>query len=297
MRSLDMPALPDCSPPPRIYLPSVQGLPVGTCDTHLHVFGEQASYPLAVGRGYTPHVCTLEHYRRMMNALGIQRAVLVQPSVYGVDNRALLDALRAGGAPFRGVVVPPADIADQQLQAMHDLGVRGIRLNLVNPHVLSTAVAIDLCHRVRHLGWHLQLQIRLTSAGAGDGISVPQLRALADRVPVPLVIDHMGRPDALDDVDAFIDFFARSDCWVKLSAPYRLSRQPWPYEDVSAFAQALIGARAGGLLWGSDWPHTELAGAAPQAGSLADLVNRWTGDPAIREAIFVDNPARLYGFY
>lgn len=293
---LTLPPTPDCAPPPQVYVPSTTRLPAHACDTHLHVFNDPIAYPLATGRGYTPHVCTLDDYRCVMQALGVERAVLVQPSVYGLDNRALLDALRAGGSHFRGVVVPPPDIGDAQLQYMHDLGVRGIRLNLVNPHVLSTPDAIGLCQRVRHLGWHLQVQIRLTSASGGGGATVSDLRTLADRAGVPLVIDHMGRPDTPGDRDAFVDFFARSACWVKLSAPYRLSRQPWPHEDIGNFAQALIAARAGGLLWGSDWPHTELSRETPQAGALADLIDRWSLDGAVRQAIFVDNPARLYGF-
>jgi hypothetical protein len=120
-------AAPDCAAPPAVPLAPRERLPALACDTHLHVFGDPRIYPLSPARGYTPHPCSLVQYQALMRALGVERAVLVQPSVYGTDNSALLDALKEGGPAFRGVVVPPADIDDAGLQRMHDAGVRGFR--------------------------------------------------------------------------------------------------------------------------------------------------------------------------
>ena len=288
------PARPDCAAPPADPAAPRRPLPPDACDSHVHVFGPQADYPLDGRRDYTPHVCTLDDYRRVMRALGLARAVLIQPSVYGVDNRALLDALDAGGDALRGVAVPPPELGDAGLRDMHARGVRGIRLNLVNPQVLAEDDAVRLCRRAAGLGldWHLQVQLRLQR---GPG-AVDALRALARRAAVPLVLDHMGRPEPDAHAGALLDFFATGACWIKLSAPYRSSRLPYPHADLAPLARALAGARPDRLLWGSDWPHTEQAAGTPRAADLADLLHDWIPDAAALRATCVDNPARLYGF-
>ncbi|MEP6789951.1 MAG: amidohydrolase family protein [Ramlibacter sp.] len=283
-------ATPDCAPPPRVAERPDAPLPPGTCDTHVHVFGPQSRYPLARGRNYTPHVCTLDAYREVMLALGISRAVLVQPSVYGTDNSALLDALRAGGPAFRGIVVPDPGTSDEQLREMHALGVRGIRLNLVNPHVLGVEEAVALCARVESLGWHLQVQLDLAR---GDGRA---LQALCDSTRLPVVVDHMGRLAPQARRNELIDLLAAGRCWVKLSAPYRVSAQPAPHADLSGLVQAFAKANPAQLLWGSDWPHTEQQADTPQAASLADLLHLWFPDAPAMRRVCVDNPARLYNY-
>ena len=187
-------AAPDCAPAQRIVRTPRERLPAGTCDCHLHVFGDRARYPLDARRSYTPHVATLEEHRAVMAACGIERAVLVQPSVYGTDNSCMLDALRdaAGeGDAYRGVAVPDAAASDEELLAMDALGVRGIRLNVVNPQVLAVDDGIALCTRMRSQGWHLQVHLMLARDGATT------LARLADRVDVPIVVDHFGRPQAV----------------------------------------------------------------------------------------------------
>ncbi|AMM25175.1 amidohydrolase family protein [Variovorax sp. PAMC 28711] len=284
------PATPDCAPPPTTPSAPQQRLPRHSCDTHLHVFGQPAHYPLDARRGYTPHVSLLADYRRVMATLGIERAVLVQPSVYGTDNRALLDALREGGPCFRGIAVPAADISDAQLADMHALGVRGIRLNLVNPAVLSVDAAVRLCARAEARGWHLQLQLVLDAANAGA------LQSLLQRIEVPLVIDHLGRVPPSDSLQPLLAALDTGRVWVKLSAPYRVSTLPAPHDDLASRIATLLAARPDRLLWGSDWPHTEQPATTPQAGDLVDLLHRWIPDPATRQRVLVDNPASLYGF-
>src|SRR5207253_9838244 len=141
--------------PPRDPALAAQPLPPDTCDAHFHVFGPQGRYPLDPRRNYTPHESSLDDYRRVMRALGTERGVIVQPSVYGTDNRATLDALRAGGAAFRAVVVPSADIGDDELADLHASGVRGVRLNLHNPQMLGIEAALSIAQRTAHRGWHL----------------------------------------------------------------------------------------------------------------------------------------------
>jgi predicted TIM-barrel fold metal-dependent hydrolase len=266
-------------------------LPAGTCDTHAHVIGPADRYPLDPRRNYTPVACSLAQYRAVMAACGIARAVLVQPSVYGTDNRQLLDALREGGDAFRGVIVPAADLSDAQIEAMHSLGVRGIRLNLVNPQVVGLAEVVALCARVAGRGWHLQVQIRWNDAAQDV------LADVAARVTLPLVIDHMGRPPAMHAPRALLDLLASGRGWVKLSAPYRFSSADGPpYADVLPLVGALVAANPEQLLWASDWPHTERFTPTPHDADLVDLLPDWLGSDDLRRRVCVANPARLYGY-
>jgi len=226
-----------------------------------------------------------------MAACGIERAVLVQPSVYGTDNRQLLDALREGGDAFRGVAVPHAETSDAELSLMHTLGVRGIRLNLVNPQVVGIDEVVALCARVAEHGWHLQVQIRW-----GDAAQA-LLAQVAARVRLPLVLDHMGRPPPSAQVPhGLLDLLARGRCWVKLSAPYRISAADAPYADLLPLVHALVAANPEQLLWASDWPHTELFTTTPDDAELVDLLPAWLGSEDLRHRVCVANPARLYGF-
>jgi predicted TIM-barrel fold metal-dependent hydrolase len=285
-------ALPDCAAPPRATAldRSLAGvrLPEDACDTHAHVFGPPWRYPLDVRRNYTPHVCTLEQYREHMRALGIERAVFVQPSVYGTDNSAMLDALRAGGAAFRGIAVPSADISDSELNAMHELGVRGIRLNLANPQVLDVDAALAIVWRVAPLGWHLQVHLKLAESG------IAPLQSLASRVAVPIVIDHMGRVDPQDVPDGLLGLLHDGRCWVKLSAPYRLDSREPDFADLRPLVDKLVSAAPTQTLWATDWPHTELPDTTPGSTDLLNWLVDWLPDPELRKQVCVTNPANLY---
>jgi predicted TIM-barrel fold metal-dependent hydrolase len=284
-------AAPVCAPPqspgrrPRLTLPA------GSCDAHVHVIGPTDSYALDARRNYTPVVCSLAEYRDVMAACGIERAVLVQPSVYGTDNRQLLDALREGGDAFRGVVVPAAEVSDAELDAMHGLGVRGIRLNLVNPQVVGLDEVVALCARVAGRGWHLQVQIRWGDAAQAT------LASVAAKVSLPLVVDHMGRPPSMQAPRALLDLLGSGRGWVKLSAPYRLSAgEAPPCADVLPLVHALVNANPDQLLWASDWPHTERFTPTPHDADLVDLLPEWLGNDDLIQRVCVTNPARLYGY-
>jgi predicted TIM-barrel fold metal-dependent hydrolase len=269
----------------------------GFCDTHLHVFGDAARYPLDPRRNYTPQPASLARYRDVMAACGIERAVLVQPSVYGTDNHCLLDALREGaeqGVGLRAIVVPDAASSDADLEAMHALGARGIRLNLVNPQVLDVDAALAMVARMKHRDWHLQLHVSIERSGEAP---LAALVERADRLGVAVVVDHMGRPASGTTPRGLVDLLARSKVWVKLSAAYRNSVEPAPgYVDLLPLVLALIAANPDRLLWGSDWPHTELETLPPRVADLVDLLGTWAVDEATLHKIAVANPARLYGF-
>lgn len=283
------PAVPDCDPPPRHPEPAARKLPPGTCDTHFHVFGPQDRYPMDPRRSYTPHQSTLDDYREVMRAVGIERGVIVQPSVYGTDNRATLDGLRSGGPAFRGIAVPAPDIGDDELEEMHRLGVRGVRLNLVNPAMVSLDDTLAILGRMAGRGWHLQVQLDLAR-------NPDALGPVCDKAKVPVVVDHMGKLAPSMRTHPLMDLLRAGACWVKLSAPYRVSAQPSPHDDLVDLVRTLADANPERLLWGSDWPHTELHHGTPSAASLAALVHTWFPDEALRRQVCVANPARLYGF-
>ncbi len=273
--------------------PSVATTPAGACDCHVHVFGPLARFPYAEGRAYTPPEAPFEDYRAVMEGLGLQRAVLVQPSVYGTNNRAMLDALGRGGAAFRGVAVIGPEHRDRDLEALHGLGVRGARVNTLFPGASEGIGIEEVARRIAPFGWHLQL--------LADVSEFPNLARRLGRLPVECVIDHLGHLPAARGADdpGFRDLLAllgEGRCWVKLSAPYRLGAGGPPYADVRPLAEAALRAAPDRLVWGSDWPHPAIPGPTPGAADLLALLADWVPDESLRRKLLVDNPAKLYGF-
>jgi predicted TIM-barrel fold metal-dependent hydrolase len=220
-------------------------VPAGAWDCHAHVIEDPRRFPLAGGRAYEPPLAPLTSYLAMLDRYGFANGVLVQPSVYGFDNRCLLDALdRAGGRLF-GIAVPSPDSSPRDLEAMHRRGVRGVRCNLLYAGGLSLGVAQTWLPVLRALQWHIDVHARI------DELHLPSMLA---RFDVPIVIDHMGRSLRSSQL---LEAVRRRSCYVKLSAPYRMSAGAAPWRDVAPFARALSEANPEACLWASDWPHTD----------------------------------------
>jgi predicted TIM-barrel fold metal-dependent hydrolase len=291
-----MPAhdIPACQAPDRNPRPPSFRPPPGAADTHAHVFGPADRYPYGADRSYTPPDSPLPEYMALLNTLGLERGVIVQPSVYGTDNRATLDALRSEPERLRAVAVAGADIADEDLGEMHRLGVRGLRFNLLFRGGVGFDSARRLAERIAPLGWHLQFLLDISELDGFAG-------RLAE-LPVDSVIDHMGHMPAAKGIDhpAFRDLLAllrEGRTWVKLSGAYRLSGQDRPpYDDVRPMARALIDARPDRLVWATDWPHPAVTRPMPNDGVLLDLLADWAPDAEMRRRILVENPAALYDF-
>jgi predicted TIM-barrel fold metal-dependent hydrolase len=266
--------------------------PAGTCDSHFHVF--QPGYPLAPDRSFTPPPAPFAEYRRVMTALGIERAVFVQPSVYGTNNGLLMATLREVGPALRGVAVIDSNATERAIRDLHDAGVRGVRLNLLFGGGVPFSDAAALAERIKEYGWHLQLLL--------DASSFADLRANLAALPVPVVIDHMGhvKTDRGVDDPGFQDLLAllrEGRDWVKLSGAYRMSAEDGPpYADTVPFAQALLDVAPDRAVWATDWPHPAHGKPMPKAAPLLDMVADWTSDPATQRRLLVENPARLYGF-
>jgi predicted TIM-barrel fold metal-dependent hydrolase len=247
---------------------------------------------------YTPPDALLPDYQRMLATLGVERAVLVQPSVYGTDNAALLDALAAAGPRARGVAVVGDDAGDAEFEGLHRAGVRGVRCNVVDvppdeKGKLPLGHLTQLARKIERLGWHIELLLHVDEFPDFD-------RAFAD-FPVPVVVGHLGymRTDRgleAPGFQALLRSMQSGRCWAKLTGPYRISGQPFPHHDVTPFAHALLTAAPRRVVWGTDWPHVMVKGRMPNDGELCDCLADWIPDPALRRHVLVENPATLYGF-
>lgn len=279
----------------------------GACDCHVHVVGDRARYPMVSDRHYTPGPASVKDLKHHMASLSLTRAVIVQPSVYGTDNTCMLDGLRGLEGAGRGVAVLSEDASDAQLHDLHVSGVRGLRLNLESVGSRDTQrMREDMqawAQRLAPLGWHLQVFASLDVIAEGAPIF--------DALPVPVVLDHFaGIPaeTALTDqrVQTVFSLVASGAAYVKLSAPYRIDSSGTGAQAVATLAAALIATNPARMLWASDWPHTSRErGKSPlevsayrQIGSrqLAQGLNTWLGDEALRTRVLVENPARLYDF-
>jgi predicted TIM-barrel fold metal-dependent hydrolase len=268
-------------------------LPPGACDCHAHVFGPQELFPYLPNAAYIPPDALPTAYVRMLAAIGCQRAVLVQPSVYGSDNRCMVAAMTTGVFDFRGVAVIDEAATDAELEALSRAGVRGVRINVASKTAgLGMAAAPRLAARIKPLAWHLQFFLRIAE--------IPTFPEEISRLPVPCVIDHFAHVQAAEGIEspgfqALLRLARLDHVWFKLSGPYRISAQGPLYPDVAPLAHALAAAAPDRCVWGTDWPHPNTA-YMPNDGDLADALATWLPDPAARHKILVDNPARLYGF-
>lgn len=294
----DLPSflVPDCPPPRATVTPPSVVLPRGATDCHFHVFGPYASFPPSSDRTYTPPEASYLRYREVAAALGVERFVIVQASIYGSDNRCTLAALSQfsaeGPEVARAVIGMPAQRAPQALWRLHGLGVRGVRYNGVTGHRASPDELRLLAAAIAPLGWHLQVYV-----GPGE---LEQLLPVLMRLPVEVVIDHLGGLDPADGVDGpafggLLRFLDSGRAWLKLVG-YRCSHETAPYADLTPYVRHLAGAHGDRLVWGTDWPHPVRFDDMPEDGSLVDALAGWLDDAAALRAVLVDNPARLYGF-
>jgi 2-pyrone-4,6-dicarboxylate lactonase len=290
---------PLCAAPDRLPRPPRLPFPARACDCHAHIFGPATQFPYVAERIYTPPDSTSSDYLALLEALGVERAVLVQPSVYGTDNSAMLAALAAIGPGVRAVAVADPDVPADELDAWHRAGVRGLRFNVVDRRDARNVVPADMLRavaaRIAPIGWHLELLVNLDEAADFAGV--------LGTLPVPVVLGHLGYPRGgartWTQTPAFADLLrllATSQFWIKLTGPYRISAVDLPYDDVDEAARKLIETAPQRMLWGTDWPHAMMKKRMPNDGDLADLVERWAPDAGVRARILVDNPAELYGF-
>ncbi|MDI3382082.1 amidohydrolase family protein [Xenophilus aerolatus] len=275
--------------------PPATALPPGACDAHLHVY--DARFPVVPGARLTPPDASVADYRRLQQRTGLRRAVVVTPSTYGCDNRPMLQALAAFGADARGVAVIDGTEPDAELDSLHALGVRGVRLNLSLGVGTHADMLMPVAQRIAPLGWHLQLLMPADVLQAKAAV----LAAL----PVPLVFDHFAR---LSPADAgrhpahamVLELLRAGRAWIKLSGGYLVSPEHRTEDPaLDALARSFLDAAPGRVVWGSDWPHaTASAGLQPLPDDARQLdrLAQWTGGGELFAQVLVHNPAALYGF-
>jgi predicted TIM-barrel fold metal-dependent hydrolase len=269
-------------------------IPPGTTDCHAHVFGPNAQFPYDPHRTYTPPEALAPEYLAFHQAVGVDRGVLVQPSVYGTDNRAMVAALDRLGPHYRGVAVVREDEPEASLHGLHRAGVRGVRFNLVQGSKMRLSENMeDLGRRIADIGWHIQVH--------AEAHRFAELAERLKNLPVRVVCDHYASCAAADGTrhPAFGNLLRLLDSgriWVKLSGPYIVSRERPPYPDVTPMARALLAHRPDRLVWGTDWPHPMAKDDPPTVEHQRSMLDAWFPDSATRRQVLVDNPASLYGF-
>ena len=266
-------------------------LPAGACDAHVHVFGPVARFPFAPESPLRPGDAPKETLFALHRQLGVERCVIVQSLVHGLDNSAVEDAVAAGGGRYLGVALVALEVSEVELKRLADAGFRGVRFNFMSAEQASTAgQVIALTRRLAPLGLHLQVQL--------EGRLIGDLAPLLKQSAVPVVIDHMARLDAALGVDqpgfrVLCRLLEDPRFHVKVSGADRLS--PPPYAAGAALARGLVDNFPDRCFWGTDWPHP-FHDHVPDDGVLVDLLAGIAPTAAARQALLVDNPQRFYRF-
>ncbi len=286
-----------CRPPdPNPRSPAVAPPPL-SCDVHCHVFGPKAKFPFWEGRPYDPPDAPVEAMWRLHQTLGFQRAVVVQSSIHGNDNSAMVDALKRSEGRYRGVANLSGDESEHEIERLHQAGVRGVRFNFVRflggpPDLGRFKRALA---RVAPFGWHVVLHL------GGDDLM--EHEAMFRAIDIPVVVDHLARPQPNGDLDQkpfqlLLDLIRSRGWWTKISNTERQSELGFPCDDMRPFVLRVIETDPERVMWGTDWPHPkyETHKPIPNDCDLLELLYSYTPDPAIRKKVLVDNPARLFGF-
>lgn len=270
-------------------------MPAEACDAHCHVFGPASRFPYAATRKYTPPDAPEKNLGRLHEKLGVERAVIVQASCHGFDNSAMLDAIATDAGRYRGVCNATEEFTVAYFSELQERGIRGVRFNFVRhlggaPDLRRMRRIVE---RVKHLPWHVELHF--------DARDLLEYDALIDSIPLPVVIDHMGRVPVADGLEqapfqALLQKLRTSNSlWVKVSGAERLSAAGSPYTDAAPFGAACIAAAPDRAVWGTDWPHPNVR-TMPNDADLVDIIPAMIPDAGLQHQVLVENPARLYGF-
>ena len=268
-------------------------VPNGACDVHVHVY--DPAYKLApTALGPAPDA-PLTAYLEQRERLGLSRTVFVQPTAYGADNSCMLAAIAKLDGSARGVAMVGPTVTTAELARLDAGGIRGFRMRAFPGGVLAFDDLAKVAARAALLNWHVDLEI--------DGRTLPDREVLLARLPLPIVVDHIGKfgePVALDHpgVTALRRLLATGHVYVKLAAPYDSSRSGGPaWADLEPLIAVLVHDAPERLLWASNWPHAALP--APQRPNDADWLDRLAElvpDKNARHSVLVEAPATLYRF-
>lgn len=268
--------------------------PPGAVDAHCHVFGPAAEFPFSPNAKYRPHDAGPEALFALRDRLGFSRNVIVQASCHGTDNSATLNGIWKSNGRARGVAMVDPAISDAALDRLHGGGIRGVRFNFLKRLVDDAPKdkLLEVARRIARLGWHVVVYF--------EAEILEELRPFLAAISVPIVIDHMGRPDVAQGPDgpdmralrALLD--SRGDIWTKVTCPDRLDPGGPPYDDFVRSVRPLVEDYPSRVLWGTDWPHPNMEGKIPDDAALVDVIPRIAPTAELRRKLLVDNPMRLY---
>jgi 2-pyrone-4,6-dicarboxylate lactonase len=283
-------------------------LPKSTCDTHLHIFGDAKIYPAKNPHALyqPPQDCTFAALKELHDAMGIERAVFVQPTIYGTDHSLLHDTLKAAPkGKYRGVAIVDDSVSEAELERLDSVGVRGARFNFGGRFKLAPSLAdfrrgLD---RVREIGWFVKV------FGFDDDFLA--VEAELRKITSPAIIDHMGGPDyrrgtTQPAIRLILDLLKNGNWWIGLSNGDLRSHAGYPWDDAVEFGRLLYEAAPDRCMWGTDWPHVHRF-IRPDKDGHSDygvdhefarvaLLERYVPDRRARDRVLVDNPAKFFGF-
>jgi 2-pyrone-4,6-dicarboxylate lactonase len=280
-------------PPHRTLRPPKLKLPPGACDCHFHFLGPQTEFPFNPNRKFVPDVdhedSTIEDWKKMQSALGLQRGLLVQSMMYYPSYEMALHGLSLMPDRLRAVVSPRADISDRELDILTKAGTVGIRFT----HPTGETIDKRLVRRTHEFGWSMHYLLH-----GDEHVAAWRKDILAS--PGKFIIEHIGNTPVEKGLDHptfkfVLECLDTGRCWVKLS-PRISKEETLPFSDVAPFVKALVARAPNRLLWGSDWPHPQYWRPMPSDSDLLDMMLDWAPDEAVRKKIFVDNPAEAFGF-
>lgn len=279
---VDTPSKPSWTPPP------------GAIDAHVHVFGPEAEFPFSPKAKYHPEDATPEMLFALRDHLGLSRNIIVQASCHGTDNAATLAGIAKSGGRARGVAVVDPDIGMDELKALHDGGIRGVRFNFLKRLVDNAPKDkfLEIARKIAPLGWHVIVYF--------EADILEELIPFLEAIPTTIVVDHLGRPDIAQgpdgaDITAFKQLLdTHPNIWTKVSGAERLSIQGPPFDDFVAVIRPVVERYPDRVLWGTDWPHPNMEHRIPDDGQLVDVLPRIAPTAALQRKLLIDNPMRLY---
>jgi predicted TIM-barrel fold metal-dependent hydrolase len=268
--------------------------PPGSWDTHFHVYAPHL-FPFAEKRRYTPPAAPVEHYLQINSALGLERGVIVQPSVHGTNTAVTEHAVANSNGRLRGMIRSDPNLTLEDLKRLKDAGIIGLRFPISRD--LGDSLKEEVFHHnvalMQHVGWVVDMQI--------DADVMVARAEMIKQVKLPVVIDTWGRVDPRQGFDdpafkTLVDLISNHDIYVKIHGTNRYLDRGVAYADMIKTAHALIKVAPDHILWGTDWPHSEIfqPNKMPNDGELIDMLLDYAPDEATRKKILVDNPKRLF---
>lgn len=276
---------------PRDYEAPKFRVPVASCDSHTHVI-PMGNMGMTHSSTYAPEPATIQSHTEMLGSLSLSRSVVVQPSIFGTNNTALLSAIAFAPKRLRGVAVVDSGVTDEELHSLHESGIRGVRFNILMGGGGGLESMDKLAPRLASMGWHAEVLI--------DGQQLPDVLEVFESLPCKLVIDHLGHlttafPINSKPVQALVRLVEERHTWVKISGTFRLAGNQ---SDLVLRERAIALAKLAPqrMIWGSDWPYLAYT-SKPDAGALLNQIGEWFEyDDALLTQLLSANPAELYDF-